>query len=115
MQNQEVQNSDLGRCVTSEQHGENGRDGVGVRRNKHTGGQEPSFQAPQDTSQDNPGTKGSVGQPRGEPDAYQGTERPALSGKTMALRKDLRWETSHSSQGSGRTTEKTSEEELPAS
>lgn len=88
-----MQNSDLGRCVASEQNGENGRDGVGVRRDKHTGGQEPSFQAPQDTSQDNPGTKGSVGQPRGEPDTCQGTERPALSRKTMALRKDLRWET----------------------
>lgn len=112
-----MQNSDLWRCVTSEQNGENERDSVGVRRDKHTGDQEPSFQAPQDTSQDNSGTKGSVGQPRGEPDACQGTEASDFredngTPKGSALGNSI---ASHSRQGSGRTIEKTSEEELPVS
>lgn len=117
--NQEMRGAELrlGRSVTSEQDGENKRDRVGVRGDKHTGGTEPSFQAPQDTSRDNPGTEDTAGQSRGEPDACQGTERPAFREdnstlKGSALGNSIAF---HSRQGSGRTTEKTPEEELPAS
>lgn len=64
-----MQNSDLGRGVTSDQNGENRRNRVGSRRDKHTGGSGLSFQAPQDTIQDNPGTEGSLDQPRDEAEA----------------------------------------------
>lgn len=94
---------------------------VGGRSDKHARGPGPSFRTPRGTPQDNPGTEGYWTSPemnQKHAKAFPGTERPA------ALREDndtlqgsgLGNSTDISKQpGSGRITEKTSEEESSAS